>query len=144
MTKTDFKKTSRQAEREILELVDRIDRALESSSGEAEKKGHFLFTAVSSFLVFAAIAVFQFFLTDAKKELEQVAESKTPSFAPQRLLEDIEINAARIAAQTAEIRETKARVAPSMQIDSNLAAIDYAVQDIRRSIKQDTDGTPSK
>lgn len=137
MKKPDFKKTSKHVEREIFELVDRVDRALESSSGEAEKKGHFLFTAVSSLLVFAVVAALQFFLiTPQKKPTQTPNNISQPVF--QRDLESVEVNASRISAQTKIIRETKDRIAPSMQIDSNLAAIDYAVQDIQRSIKKDT------
>ena len=56
MAKGDFTRTSFQVEQEIGHIVDSIDRSLDSSNGESERKGHFVISAfVSVLAVFASI-----------------------------------------------------------------------------------------
>lgn len=138
MNKADFKKTSHQVEREISELVDQVDRALESSSGEAEKKGHFLFTGIASLLVFAAIVALQtFFPKNHQSQPQQSQTTSAENIIDGKDIADIEVYANRIATEVTNIKEIRARIAPSMPIDSNLSVIENSAQDIKRRIQLD-------
>lgn len=132
MSKPDFTRTSSQVERDILNLVDNIDRSLDSSNGESERKGHFLLSAfVSALAVFGSILGIQHFVagTDARYETAAVAPDPNVELSKRDLML-VAQHLQRTRDQVRFIRDTKDRVAPSMLIDGNLNSIENSMADL--------------
>lgn len=144
MTKGDFTRTSIQVQRDITDLLDGIDRSLDSSNGESERKGHFVLSAFLSVLaVFASILGIEHFVgstSDAEvKSDEGTAVIKKEMSLNQRDLKLIGQHLDRMYDQSRFIRETKNKIAPAMPVDGSLDAIDNSVLDIRSLV-----GIPDK
>ena len=134
MAKTDFTRTSAQVERDISLQLEQIDRSLDSSTNETERKGQLIVGGIVSVVVFAAILGFDYFVPTPKEvtEVEPSVLSADPTIAiSSRDLGLIQLQLDRIDRQTSEIRSTKTRVAPAMAIDSNLTTIESSTKDIR-------------
>lgn len=132
MANTDFTKTSDQVEREISKLIDSIDRSLDSSSGESERKGQLVLSGFMSLIVFVGIFVFQHVVGKG-----EVARPSSPSLAvgnvnlPPRDKALVAGYLSRIGANVDTVAKVKTQVIPALPIDGNLAAVRDAVTDIR-------------
>lgn len=136
MSKTDFTRTSAQIERHVLDLIDSIDRSLESSTGDSERKGQLVLGAVLSVVVFFTILCFDFFTSSDPKNADKAAPSPANQLVlHERDLDGIRVNLERISSHTKAIADTKTRIAPSMTIDGNIDSINNSVADINRSLK---------
>jgi len=137
----DFTKTSSQIEREIEKLIDSIDRSLDSSHGDAEKKGQLVMSAFLSLAVFVAIFGFNYLLHGAhaaeNATTSSGVEPQTGNTVSPRDLSLASAYLDRIDTQSKAIRDIKNRVAPSMPIDSQVDAIQNSVQDTRRVLGLD-------
>lgn len=136
MTKSDFTKTSTQVERDISRLIDTIERSLDSSNGESERKGQFVLSAfVSVMVVFASILGIEYFVGDTSAEVRNppvdTQFAAASAIVNERDLRLMALYLDRVQAQSKTIREIKTRVAPSMPIDGHLDAIQNAVADMR-------------
>lgn len=143
MAKTDFTRTSEQVERDTLGLIEKVERSLETSTSESERKGQLIFGAILSVIVFFSILAFEYFVgTKASAE-----KSEIPKNIPERIshkeMKLIESNIARIENELALIESTKARVAPAMPIDSNTRNIRNSIQDIKSIIETNPINTPA-
>lgn len=144
MARTDFTRTSVQVEQSIADLVDSIDRSLDSSSGDAERKGHFV---ISAFL--SVLAVFASILGIERLVGKPVHSEATPADAiasvgdghgaSSREIVMVRQYVERARSQVQLVRETKGRIAPSMQIDGNLDVIDNALVDIAALLETDVE-----
>ncbi len=137
MSRTDFTKTSAQVERELLEKIDNIDRSLDSSSGENDRKNQLALGVLASFLVFASVFAFDFFVRSGDKgnALQPApAQPIAVHAVSERDVELVKEYLARIDRQTETIRESRNRVAPAMPIDAQLLSIRDAADDLRRLI----------
>lgn len=146
MAKSDFTRTSIQVEQDIANLVDSIDRSLDSSNGDTERKGHFVLSAfVSVLAVFGSILGIDYFVGKTKVEGELSDASEVVANDLRLSSRDVAMikqYSERARSQVRVIRETKNRVAPSMQIDGSLDAIENSVLDIGSLIGAD-DGASS-
>ena len=133
MAKSDFTKTGVQVEREILDLIDSVDRSLDSSSGESERKGQLVLTAFLSVVVFLSVLAFEHLVGVKKKHVDSVI-SDSQSAGKVLNVSDLSLTAsylARIETNAAAVLETKNRVAPSMLVDGQIGAIKDSVSDVR-------------
>lgn len=136
MISSDFTKTSRQIEREISDLIDSVDRDLDSSNGEADRKGHFVISALLSLLLFFGIFGFEHLVGQSAKA-DPLASIPSPAKVglSDEALETIRVRLDRIDAQSAAIDAARIRVAPSMQIDAQIQIIGNATEDLRSILK---------
>lgn len=132
MTKPDFTKTSSQLEREVFNLIEAVDRSLDNTHGDNERKGHYVLTALGSVIVvFASIFGIDHLVGKKTADAAPVASATVaPLDARDRALTEEYLS--RIETQAAAIRDIRARVAPSMPIDGPLSVIDNALNDLRR------------
>jgi hypothetical protein len=136
MMGADFTRTSTQVEREIIQLIDSVDRSLDSSSGESERKGQIVLTGFLSICVFAAIWGFQIFVASSSGNV-QIPTTAEPDASVERLalnpraLKLVDNHLNRISDQADSVRAIKDRVAPSMPIDGSLDAIKNSANDAR-------------
>lgn len=131
MAKGDFTRTSLQVEQDIGHIVDSIDRSLDSSNGESERKGHFVMSAfVSVLAVFASILGIGHFVGRATQTPVSADVGSDAYALTSRDIRLIEQHLERTREQSRLIRETKDRVAPAMAIDGNLNAIDNSMSDV--------------
>jgi hypothetical protein len=135
MPKHDFKKTSLQIERDIFQLIDSVDRALDSSSGESDRKGQIVIGAFMSLFVFAAILCFEHFVGGDSRQVSPLATGGVTGATQtvvidQRSVRFVNSQLQGIEQQVADITAVRARVAPSMPIDSQLALITKSTKDI--------------
>ncbi|WP_147300587.1 hypothetical protein [Lysobacter silvisoli] len=133
MAKSDFTKTGIQVEREILDLIDSVDRSLDSSSGESERKGQLVLTAFLSVVVFLSVLAFEHLVGAKKKHVDTVIADSQP-VGKVLNVSDLSLTAsylARIETNAAAVLETKNRVAPSMLVDGQIGAIKDSVSDVR-------------
>lgn len=145
--RADFTKTSAQVEREIIQLIDSVDRSLDSSSGESERKGQIVLTGFLSICVFAAIWGFQMFVANSHGNIPAkdsgVLDGPNSQAGPTldaaglRLLG---IHLRRISEQADSVRVVKDRVAPSMPIDGSLDSIKNSSNDAREILGIPADG----
>lgn len=143
----DFTKTSSQIEREITQLIDSIDRSLDSSHGDAEKKGQLVLSAFLSLAVFVAIFGFNYLLhvTHPAGNGNAADNKSDTTFDAGVTARDLSLASTyldRIDAQSKSIRDIKNRVAPSMPIDSQIDAIQNSAQDTRRVLEIDVVKAP--
>ncbi|MEH6419660.1 hypothetical protein [Pseudomonas sp. CGJS7] len=133
MAKPDFTKTSSQLERQVFDLIDAVDRSLDSSNGDSQRNGHYVFTAlVSIVIVFASILGIDYLVGGKKPASAGRNAVANGSRHDMRDLELMGQHLTRIERQSSSIREIKSRVAPSMPIDSQLDVIANSVDDLRR------------
>lgn len=133
MAKSDFTKTGVQVEREILDLIDSVDRSLDSSSGESERKGQLVLTAFLSVVVFLSVLAFEH-LVGVKQRSTESTVANLPPAGKVLNVRDLSLTAsylARIENNAAAVLETKNRVAPSMLVDGQIGAIKDSVSDVR-------------
>jgi hypothetical protein len=133
MGKSDFTKTGVQVEREILDLIDSVDRSLDSSTGESERKGQLVLTAFLSVAVFLSVLAFEHLVGAKQKSAEKTVATMSESG---KVLSSRDTNLTasyldRIEINTQAVLETKNRVAPSMPVDGQLGAIKNSVSDVR-------------
>lgn len=132
MFKPDFTKTSIQVEREIIGILEEVNRSLDSSNGESERKGHYMLTALISVVcVFASILVIEHLVGPDRRAAAQQGTGTLASRHEARDLELMKVHLARIERQSLSIRDIKSRVAPSMPIDSQLDVILNSINDLR-------------
>lgn len=137
MSSAHFMKTSRQVEREISDLIDAVDRDLDSSNGEADRKGHFVVSALFSLLLFFGIFGFEH-LVGGNAEASQPLPNQKMSPAvvlTKDLSASVGVRLDRIDLQTASIDALRKRVAPSMPIDAQIQVIENSTEDLRSFLK---------
>lgn len=136
MAKSDFTKTSLQVDREIRDLVDSVDRSLDSSNGDSQRKGQLVLTAFSSLFVFVSILGFEQFVAPRSAEPQPTAASSNDTSATHELAERdkslLSTYLSRIDTHAERIRSTKERVVPALPIDSQIDGIKSATSDSRR------------
>lgn len=138
MANVDFTKTADQVEREISTLIDSIDRSLDSSSGESERKGQLVLSGFMSLIVFVGIFVFQHIVGskhDARESPTQATSERVGLSARDR--SHIGSYLSRIGTNVEAVAKLKAQVVPSLPIDGNLAAVRDASDDIRNVLELD-------
>lgn len=134
MSKPDFNKTSAQVERDILGLIDTVERSLDSSNGESERKGQLVFSAfVSLLVVFGSILGIDYLVKGKEVDTPKQDASAAPNsrLQSERDLKLMGMYLQRVDEQSQVIRQVKSRVAPAMPIDGQLDAISNAVTDMR-------------
>ncbi|HJR73054.1 MAG TPA: hypothetical protein VJ806_05380 [Luteimonas sp.] len=139
MAKSEFKKTSKQIEREIAQLIDSVDRSLDSSSSDSDRKGQIVISAFASLAVFAAILGFEHFVgRDSENGLSTAAMQMPPEkgiVIDSESAAFVEDKLKRIEEQAATIARVRARVAPSMPIDSQIDLIGSSANDVRSILR---------
>lgn len=125
----DFTRTSAQIGREIDHEIENLQRQLMVSRGHGEKG----VSAVLNVLLVVVVLGAQFILSLFFEKHEPVG--LIPSVQVTHIVERdrqlLESQLTRIEDQVSAIEATKSRVAPSMAIDSNIAAIRAVAKDSR-------------
>jgi hypothetical protein len=125
----DFTRTSAQLGREIDQEIENLQRQLMVSRGHGEKGA----SAVLNVLLVVFVLGAQFILSlffERQDPVEVTNTAQVTHLVP-RDRQLIESQLSRIEDQVDILEATKSRVAPSMLIDSNIAAIRAAAKDTR-------------
>ena len=132
MIRGDFTKTSNQVNEEIGSLIADIQRSLDVSQGETDRKGQAVFSVVLSIVLFLCILGFSSFLkTQQPNEGKAVLNSSIETTLSRHDKAQLESYVARIDQQLDSIQMIKSRVAPSMLIDPQINAIRDIANDVR-------------
>jgi len=145
MDKTDFTKTSEQVEKEAFGIIESVEKSLESSTNESERKGQLVFGATLSIIVFLGILGFDILSTHEKKDAAKDSPQKEmQNIATTKEMSLIGENLSRIDENTKAVAAIQEKIAPSMPISGNLQSIRNSTEDIRRvlSIKSTLSPTP--
>jgi hypothetical protein len=135
MTKTDFTKTSEQVERDTLTLIDKVERSLETSTSESERKGQLVFGAILSVIVFTSILAFEYLVGSKKAPIQSMAPNKNELLSSKEI-QVIRIKIDRIERELSSLESTKNRVAPAMPVDSNIQNIRDSLEDISNFLQE--------
>ena len=137
MANSNFMKTSRQVEREISDLIDLVDRSLDSSNGEADRKGQFVVSALLSLLLFLGIFGFEQLVgkTVRAGQVPVIPESSAATVLTKDVAANMATRLDRIDAQVSSIDSLRKKVAPSMPIDAQIQVISNSTEDLRSILK---------
>jgi|688.fasta_scaffold327312_1 hypothetical protein len=130
MSKTDFNRTSEQVERDTLSLIDRVERSLETSTSESERKGQLIFGAILSVIVFFSILAFEHFVGSKQNHSQPDAANPQEKISV-REIELIQLRMQRIERELHSLESTVERFAPSAPTDSNIQNIRDSIEDIQ-------------
>lgn len=130
MQSVDFTKTPTQVRRDIEDGLEELTRYLDASKGHKEKGTGALFHVVTILLVLLGNSIFAFWAEPSgvgpksNRQNVQSVLSNRDSAAVSDLISRIDTNAA-------SIDQVRNRVAPSMQIDGQLAHLRSATESLR-------------